>query len=100
MQNPSTLTTLGGFLAGLANNVAVPVLNAVGQNQTTQTQLKLQELRVQEAQRQKEAAQAAAANTSKIFSNKTIETILIWTLTTIAGGVLVSVVMKAAGLRK
>lgn len=93
------LSTLGGFVTGVAN-ASVPVIDAIGRTKTTQTELKLQELRTKEALAKKEAAQKAAENTSKFFSSKTVETIMIWTLTTIAGGVLVSVVMKAAGFKK
>ena len=87
------LTTIGDFVTGRAVD-AVTVIDALNQGKTAQTQLKIQELQVQEARANKAAAQAAAMNASKFFSNKTIETIIIWTVTTIAGGVLVSVVMS------
>ena len=93
------LTTLGDFVSGVAPS-AVSILGAVNQSKTTQTQLKIQELKTQEARAQKEAAQSAALNTSKFFSSKTAENIIVWTLTTIAGGILVSVVLKLAGFKK
>ena len=93
------LTTLGGFISGRALD-AVGVINAINQSKTTQTQLKIQELKTQEARAKKAAAQKAAQNTSKFFGSKTAETVLLWTVTTIAGGVLVSVVLKIAGFKK
>ena len=95
----SILTTLGDFVAGRALD-AVNVIGAINQGKTAQTQLKIQELQTKEALAKKEAAQAAAANTSKFFGSKTMETVVLWTVTTIAGGVLVSVVLKLAGFKK
>jgi hypothetical protein len=97
MSNP--LVLLSDFITGVAPS-AVSVIGAVNQTKTTQTQLKLQELATREAEAKKEAAQSAAANASKFFSSKTAENIVIWTVTTIAGGILVSVVLKLAGFRK
>lgn len=56
-------------------------------------------LQVQAARERKEAEIAAAHNTQSFIENDTTRKIVIWTVTTIAGGVLTFTVLKAAGIR-
>ena len=55
-------------------------------------------LQVQAAQQRKEAEIAAAQNTRSFIENDTTRKLVLWTLTTIAGGLLTFTVLRAAGV--
>jgi len=98
MTGEGILTTLGGFITGRAMDV-VSVINARQQGKTAQTALKIQELQTQKALADKAAALAAAEKTSKLLGSKTLENLVMWTLTAVAGGILVTIILKAAGIK-
>ncbi|GEM_PF-2710165 len=97
----NTLSVLGGF-AGQIAGAAATYINAqdAADIAIAQQATKQKELDYLYQQEKKATVQAAAEGARSVVNNETVKQIAIWTLTTIAGGVLVGVVMKMAGLSK
>lgn len=96
------------FLTGIMDfitvgaNAAATVISAKDAKEIAEkaNETKQKELEYLAAQEKKAMVQAAAEGARSVVNNETVKQIAIWTLTTIAGGVLVGVVMKMAGLSK
>jgi hypothetical protein len=99
MSNP--IVALGDFISGRALD-AVSVLTALGgaraAEASAKADLKAKEIAYMEARERTAQAEAAKTKAASLINSKT-EQLVTWTLITIAGGVLTTVVLKMAGFK-
>ena len=64
-----------------------------------ENEIRKNEIAFQRAREERERAEAAAEASRNLMSNNTVRNVLFWSLTTIAGGVLTTIVLKQAGIK-
>ena len=64
-----------------------------------ENEIRKNEIAFQRAREERKRAEAAAEASRNLMSNNTVRNVLFWSLTTIAGGVLTTIVLKQAGIK-
>ena len=96
MSNP--LSVLGEFIT-LGTQGYANILEAKNADKRLSNNTKIAELEYATARENRAAAMAAATTTKNVLNSDFVNKAIVWTLTTIAGGLLVTGVLRMVGVK-